>query len=501
MPFELRDYQSEALNLTYQRIQEGHTPIVCAPTGSGKTILAAEMARQAVENGRRAMFISFRKEILRQTYDVFCEHIGPSRVGMLAAGEKPWFFYPDVTIASADTLKARWNRADTWRVPADLVLVDECHLSLSRKMLETVMPWYRERSTVVGFTATPARKSGKGMGSFFSRIIQVRTVQQLIDDGYLAPCEYWAGSHADLRNVKTRYGEYDEKTLAKEANNKQLVGDIIDNWARICPDRHTIVFAVDIAHAVALTERFQAAGVQAECVHSKMDTQTRSLLTEQFKSRKFQVLVNCQIATYGYDVPSVNCIVLARPTKSIVLHLQMLGRGMRPKPNGDWCTVLDHADNVRRLGCAEDLIRWRLDDGKEAAHNQTKADRDVRGDSLTTCGECGHQFTSSRTCPQCGWEKPARSKDVEVVDADLVKIRKAKGTEATKLEKRQWYAEALGWCEMNGKKPGFAYHSYKKKFGVGPVGKPAPEPPGIRVANFMKSRQVAFWQSRKVANG
>jgi superfamily II DNA or RNA helicase len=203
MIFDERQYQTDAIATTNQRVAEGHRPIVCAATGSGKTVIAARMAKQAFDENRRVLWMTGREEILRQTFKTFNEFLGVGKVGILMRDEGPWWMYPPVTVASWDTLKARWHKSDLWKIPADVVLVDEAHLSLSEIMSQTIMPHYRDKGAkVIGFTATPARRSGRGLGSYFTRIIQVRSVQQLIDDGFLAPCEYWAGAHVDLEKVK-----------------------------------------------------------------------------------------------------------------------------------------------------------------------------------------------------------------------------------------------------------------------------------------------------------
>lgn len=507
MNFDLRPYQSEAIALANQRVSEGHRPIICAPTGSGKTVIAGHMAREALEQQKRVLWMTGREEILRQTYLTFTEIVGTEKVGVLMRDEKPWWFYPPVTVASWDTLKARWNKADFWRIPADLVLVDEAHLSLSKVMSETVMPHYQAK-TVIGLTATPARRSGLGLGAYYTRIVQVRSVQQLIDEEFLAPCEYWAGAHVDVSKIKVdaKTHDYKERELATASMEGKLIGDVVDNWLRIAKDRHTIVFGVDIAHAQALAERFQAAGVVADVIHSKMLHDTRAAISQQFREQKVQVLVNVGIATYGYDVPSINCVVLARPTKSIVLHHQMIGRGIRPKPDGGYCMVLDHADNVRRLGCIEDEIRWRLAEGKEAATNTTREGDPSRNKKPESppieCAECHHIFSRSRVCPKCGWEKPQASRDIETVEADLVKVRKSqKEIELEGIDRRQWYFDAVAWCETHGKKPGFAYYAFKEKFGEEPrrwrEGGGSSGANNPRVAAYMQSRLIKFAKSKR----
>lgn len=475
--FELRDYQSEAIEKAYERIGQGHRPIVCAPTGSGKTVIAAAMARDAIEQGKRVLWMTGREEIIRQAYRTFSELCGIQKVGVLCAGlakEVPWWFYPPVTLASWDTLKARWDKSPMWRIPADRVLIDEAHLSLSPKMAASILPFYAERE-VIGFTATPARRSGRGLGTFYTRIIQVRRVRDIIADGYLAAPEYWAGKHADTSMIghDPKTGDFKENELAAAHRDGVLIGDVIDNWLRIARDRRTIVFAVDIAHAQALTERFQAVDVTAACIHSKMTAQLRQAISEQFRRGDVQVLVNVGIATYGYDVPEIRCVVVARPTKSIVLWHQMVGRGLRPKPDGDYCIIIDHGDNVRRLGCVEDEIRWRLDEGKEAAVNTTRLGDESRGKKPeappTECEQCHHVFSRSRVCPKCGWEKPASSRDIETIEADLVRVRSAQSTcNPEPIERRTWYLMVRGWAEMNGKNPGMAYHRYREKFREAP---------------------------------
>ena len=509
MKFELYPFQADALAKVNERLAEGHRPIVCAPTGSGKTVIAAKLAQEAMERGLRVLWMTGREEIIRQAYATFSDVCGVENVGVLCAGlgdEAPWWFYPKVSLASWDTLKARWFKDDAWKIPADVVMYDEAHLSLSKRMSETIIPHYEERK-VIGFTATPARKSGKGLGAHYTRIIQVRRVQDIIDDDYLAAPEYWAGSHADTSKVSTDYktGDYKQNELGALHRDGVLIGDVIDNWLRLAKDRHTIVFGVDIAHAQALAERFQAVGIQASAIHSQMTHHTRIAISEQFRRMQLQVLVNVGIATYGYDVPEIRAVVVARPTKSIVLWHQMVGRGLRPKPDGDHCMVLDHGDNVRRLGCIEDEIRWRLDEGKEAATNTTREGdptRDKKPDAPPIeCAECHHIFARSRVCPKCGWEKPAAARGIETVEADLVKVRKSrKEVELASIDRRAWFQMARGWCAQHNKKPGMAFYRYRDKFSENPNGAwwglPSIDP-DMRVDAYMRASLIRYAKRKK----
>ena len=398
MTFEDRQYQLDAVD--YAMASEGR-PILCAPTGSGKTYIAAMMAKRTLDEGGTFGIMTPREEILAQVAETMAEVCGPTNVGVIKAGWEP-NPYAHVQVMSWPTLVARVGRHGTdYLQPFSRLAIDECHLATSPRMQERILPYYEERARVVGLTATPSRKSGRGLGTYFTEIKHVTSVRQLIQNGNLCPLEYWAGKFADVEGVRTTAGDFNQKQLRERT--APLVGDVIDNWCRLAQDRHTLVFAVDVPHCEALAERFQRAGVSAAPLHSHMAPEKRHEVVEAFKARRIQVLVNVTIASYGFDAPTVDCVVMARPTKSIVLHLQMLGRGMRVSPGKEVCMVLDHADNVRRLGQAESRYRWRLSKGRKAVANwERHEDNDDKSpdENLHECEECHHLFARSRTCPK-----------------------------------------------------------------------------------------------------
>ncbi|KKK98776.1 hypothetical protein LCGC14_2639360, partial [marine sediment metagenome] len=317
--FEDRQYQTDAIDYIINE-PDDRRPILCAPTGSGKTVVVAKIAKHYLDQGKTFGFLTPREEILWQNHGVTQEICGQSNVSVFKSGE-PWRSWLPIHIISWPTLRARAGKEHLLWPDVDVLAIDEAHLSLSHMMVEKVLPHYLQTKTkIFGVTATPARKSGKGLGDFFTHIKNVTSVRQLIKDGYLAPCEYWGGKMADLTAVQVVRGDYNEKQLA--AASAPLVGDVIDNWGRLASERHTIVFAVNVAHCEALTERFRTAGVSVASLHIHKTPERRRQINEEFKRGDIQVLVNVTIASYGYDAPSVDCIVLARPTKSVVLWLQ-----------------------------------------------------------------------------------------------------------------------------------------------------------------------------------
>lgn len=499
-----RVYQENAVDFYFECPERGRTPIACAPTGSGKTIIQALIAKEEVSRGRSVSILTPRFEIFEQTQNAMESVIGEHSVGLLRAGDH-WNRSKPVHVVSWPTLTRRMQKSMTWMPDVDSVLVDECHLSMAPKIRE-VLYHYLPRAKIHAFTATPSRQTGKGLGAFYSDIKHVTSVRQLIAEGYLVPMEYWGGDLPDLQGVKISSRSKDYETTPLSERCVQLVGDVVDNWLRLASDRHTLVFAVDIAHAEALCDRFLECGVRAGVVHNRQSPNKRNETIAKFRSGQYQVMVNVMIASYGFDVPSINCIVAARPTKSLVLWLQMLGRGMRPMDGKAECMVLDHADNTRQLGQADDLFRWRLDGGKTAAKNWSRMEESGEKEESQTneCENCHYLFSRSRVCPMCGWEKPFAKRDVDIKEADLVRIS---GQIANTMPEG-WPEHEMVWRMLK-------YHQIKKEYSFGWTLKKfeklagikppkrwnqmAGVPPAPRVANWIKKEAQNFARRKSYA--
>ena len=454
-----------------------------------------------LEAGKRTAILTPRAEIFDQTHDALQDICGPSNVARLRSGQA-WEPYRPIHVVSWPTLVSKIKKSDSWLPNVETVLVDEVHLALAPRITE-ILETYAPKARIVGFTATPARQTGKGLGTFFTHIHQVTTVRELIDKGRLAPSEYWGGKLPDLDGIRIRAGDYANKELSTAC--AVLVGDVVDNWLRLARDRHTIVFAVDIAHAELLTDKFIQCGVVAACVHNKLDDTKRRDIVDRFKAREIQVLVNVTIASYGFDAPSVDCVVAARPTKSIVLWLQMLGRGKRfDKQNpGKVCMVLDHADNTRSMGEAEDNYEWELNDGQKAVTNKTRESSAAK-EHTHECEQCHHLFSGQRVCPRCGHEIPFSKKDVATIEADLVRIgRQMVPPLGDGWPPHQTFFAMLKWISaQRGYKPGWTEAQYRKKAGHAAPGHwqdMAAIPPLPRVTNWVTSRNIARAYAKKKA--
>lgn len=506
MIFEDRQYQIDTVNHSMNHGREMR-PIYCAPTGSGKTIIQAKVCKREMERGDATAILTPRNEIFVQTHGVASEICGARNITILRAKrvDEHWDPTAPIHVCSWHTIISRAKRSDFWFPKVKRVLVDEAHLSMAPKILE-ILEHYAPKAIVDGYTATPARMTGKGLGRFYTEIKHVTSVRQLIKDGYLCPVEYWGGNTPDLAGLKISRGDYEIKKLSDRM--VVLVGDAVDNFLRLASERHTIVFAVDIAHAEMLAHRFNYVGIKAAALHTKLDDADRDEVNVQFKSQQIQVLVNVGIASYGYDAPSVSCIQICRPTKSIVLHLQMIGRGMRPgidadgeritdpdDPDFKTCMVLDHAGNVPALGMADDLFRWRLDEGKKAMSrvNEKGEPQEI---ASHTCNDCGHIFQQSRVCPMCGWKVPFAKRDVAVKDADLVLIGKSMTKKLpTGFPTHQIFYQMLMHNAHRLNKPKMAKAQYKEKCESWPPwhwDNLAHIPPDKRVKGWIHSRRIAF---------
>ncbi len=342
----LRPYQVEKISEARALMAQGKRSIcLVSPTGSGKTVMSAQIIRGALDKGKRVLFLAHRRELIDQCADKLRE-IGIWEYGIILAGH-PQALNPDaqIQIASIQSIARRELP------PADLIVIDECHHALSSQYL-TLLKNYPD-AYVLGMTATPQRLDGKGLSDLFHELIDVATVPKLIAQGFLVAPECFGPSLetlAQLReaiaSVGTTAGDYDDGELGEAMDNATLIGDIFEHWQKLATARKTIIFAASVAHSQHIVSHFNRHGVVAAHVDGAMSQRERASVIHAWREGKVQVVSNCQILTEGFDFPELSCCILARPTKSVALYLQMVGRIMRPAPGKESAIVLDHAGNI-----------------------------------------------------------------------------------------------------------------------------------------------------------
>lgn len=436
-------------------------------TGGGKTVVAALVALGALQKGKRILFIGPRREIIAQAFWKLIEAgIPETSCGVIMAdgiiphvttrqsysAKRPM---APVQVASIQTLA---NRA---RPPADVVFVDEAHHATSETWAKVIEHYTATGAVIVGLTATPCRADGAGLGKLFDRLHVIASFADLAAQGYLVVPRVFTTPHApDLSKVKlTRTGEYDQEQLARAMRDRALVGDVVEHWKRHAEGRTTVVFAANVEHSRDLCAAFRDAGIAADHVDADTPSEERDAALTRLSRGETTVLCNMGICTEGWDLPRCKCVVVARPTKSLSLFLQMVGRGLRPW-QGVSAILLDHAGVVHEHGFPSDEREWSLD-----GRVKRKGAPAVR-----TCPKCYAALPGGvSTCSECGFVFPIEERDVpEQVDGELVEAT-AK-PKPTMDERVVWYSEALASAASHGRKLGFARHRYRENFGNWPRG-------------------------------
>lgn len=477
----LRPHQHTALALLKRSFLAGNRRTVCQlPTGAGKTRLAAEIVAGALAKGNRVAFTVPAISLIDQTVESFALE-GIEDVGVMQANHERTHYGMPVQVCSVQTLAARGCP------DADVVVVDECHLRF-----KVISEWIKREpgKTFIGLSATPW---ARGMAEDWQDLVCPVRMQDLIDQGFLSPFRVYAPSHPDLSGVKTVAGDYHEGQLAEVMGDNVLVADIVQTWLKLADWQPTLVFAVDRAHAAKLQAEFAAAGVPMGYCDAHVDRIERKVLFDRMARGEIAGICNVGTLTTGVDA-DVRCIVLARPTKSEMLHVQIIGRALRTAPGKTDALILDHADNHARLGFVTDIHHPSLLGGKERAQT-----RKEQGEPLPKeCPSChGLKAPKIAECPHCGFV-PERRSDIETEDGELQELtRGGVKAKATMAEKQAFWSMANHVDRERGKGGRLAKALYKGKYGVWPKGlDPRPVQPTPEFLSYERSRRIAFAKSR-----
>ena len=476
---ELWPEQAEVIEEVRQAIRNGYRSIlIVAPTGSGKTVIGASIIHSAEQKQKQSIFLAHRRELIYQTADKL-NRFGVEH-GIIMAGERVdnW---KGVQIASIDTLRARYmNDKRKYQLPlpsVSVVMVDEAHRSLSPTYTK-LLDYYKAAGAIsIGLTATPIRGDGKGLARHYDFMVLAPSMEELIDNGRLVPPRYFAPTIPDLTGVKIARGDYVEGELEKVMDHREAVGDIITNWVRIAPERKTIVFASGVRHSIHIAEQFTKAGYRAAHIDGTTPLKERDETLAALARGDIQIISNCMVLTEGFDCPSLDCCILARPTRNLGLYIQMGGRVLRTFPGKEDSIIIDHSGNLYEHGYLEDDHGWKLTDG-EACTDRLDRQEDFDEKHAITCKECGHVYEGQLPCPACGHIPERSGKYVETRHADLIEIRREKREKAkeqadkllpmTHEEKQLWYSMFCAYAAGKGHKMGSVAYKYKEKFGVWP---------------------------------
>jgi superfamily II DNA or RNA helicase len=443
----------------------------------------------------RVLVLVHRRELIKQTsrklYALHIDH------GIIAAGFTAHAGEP-VQLASIQTLHARAVRGSLIELPpADVVIVDEAHHIRARTYMRILEAY--PKAVILGLTATPCRGDGRGLGNAFDALVECPPVADLIRDGFLVPTRVYAPSEPDLKGIRVQAGDYVESQLAERVNTDQLVGDIVEHWLRLAERRRTVVFATGVQHSLHIRDEFRRASVLAEHIDGTTPLDERDRILEQLSKGCIEVISNAMVLTEGWDQPSVSCLVMARPTKSIGLYRQMVGRVLRPAPGKADALILDHAGATFMHGFAEDPIAWVLSEDERATNEAHASRRTSTASTLTTCPECHAVRFAGKPCGACGWRPQEKAKPVAVADGELARVERDRSVRHNTYaveEKTRFHRQLLWIAREKDYKPGWAAMKYKEKFGHWPAVKPwehvEAEPPDAAVRSWVRSRQIAY---------
>ena len=442
---QLRDYQRTAVDAA--KVVLGNNPILVAPCGAGKTIMATKLVK---ELGLPTLWLAHRKELIDQAANELAAH--GLTTGIIMAGY-PHFPLAQVQVASIQTLVRRSMPT------AELIVVDECH-HVTADTYQTILQNY-PGTPRLGLTATPFRLDGCGLGDLFGEIIVAAWTDELCDSGVLHKPKVWASKSPDLRGLKIVAGDYNLKGLAQRTNTDVLNADIVKSWQKHAQGRRTVVFAVDIEHSRAIATAFQNAGIAAEHLDGRTSRDERDAVLARLRSGKTQIVSNCMILTEGWDLPALECAIIARPTASLNLHLQMLGRIVRACPGKDGAIVLDHAGNHHVHGLITRRLNYTLGNEK-VGHSEPLG--------LRRCRKCGLFFEMTTfACPECSWTPSAddisqRERPQIHGDGELSKF-----DDSSFEYRREVWNLIEAERQAMGYKNGWSYYRFEERFGVKPA--------------------------------
>lgn len=433
----LRPYQSKIIDETRIALRSHPAVMIQLATGGGKTCIAATMLGTARERGKRAWFLAHRDFLLEQTSRTF-DAVGIPHA-FIAAGRMQ-DASEAIQIVSVQTLGRRLRRYQ----PPDLIVWDEAH-HVAARTYRQIREW-SNGARHIGLSATPARLDGKGLDKYFGAIVLGPSVSELIREGYLSAYRAFApSSHIHLEGLHTVAGDYDRGELASVMDTGQIIGDMVRHYKSHAGGKRALYFAVSINHSQHIAATFQAAGVPAIHLDGNSTTAERIQAAQAFARGDIRVISNVDLFGEGYDLASqaglpsasevtIEAVGLARPTQSLALHLQQVGRALRPKPEP--AIILDHAGNLLRHGLPDQPRTWTL------AGIERGKKKDATTAPIRQCMKCFAVCSAScRACPECGTLFEIIGREVEEVAGELREIDRLAEEAARKDEQRRERSE------------------------------------------------------------
>lgn len=397
---KLYDYQEDLINRTREAFSTGYkSPCIVSPCGSGKSIMIAEISRKTTANKKRVLFLVHRKELIDQIKNTF-KFVGVDT--------------NYVQFAMVQTIVRNLDKTLT----PDLIITDESHHGLAASY-QKIYDYFGDVKRL-GFTATPVRLNGDGLGGINDILIEGVSVEWLIENERLAPYDYYAPKLMQQENLKIGHlKEFTKQSIDKEMEtHKAIYGDVIKHYLKLAEGEQAIAYCHSLDSSLKTAQAFNDAGITAKHIDAKTNKKERDDIIQAFRDKEIKVLCNVDLIGEGFDVPDCSTVIMLRPTKSLSLYIQQSMRGMRYKPNKR-SIIIDHVANVNTFGLPDMSRQWTLSTKKKEKYDIETP--------VKTCVQCFGTYAGiDRKCPYCGHEQPIEVKETvyEEVDQDLEKVDK-----------------------------------------------------------------------------
>ncbi|EEP6704931.1 DEAD/DEAH box helicase [Listeria monocytogenes] len=408
--------------------------------GSGKSVILAEIIRRTTENKNHVLFLVHRKELIDQIQNTL---------------EVSWVDMKHVTLGMVQTIVRRLDHTPQ----PELIVIDESHHILANSYKKIIEYFHEAR--VIGFTATPVRINGGGLGDINDMLIEKVNVKWLIENQFLAPYKYFAPEivQTETLDIK-RTGEFDMTGLDDQFNKRMIWGDVIKHYQKLADGQQAILYASSLYQSQKMAASFEQVGITAAHIDGKTPKAERDHIIQQFRNGEIKVLCNLDLIGEGFDVPDCSTVIMLRPTQSLSLYIQQSMRGMRYRPEKT-SIIIDHVGNVSRFGLPDMERTWTLEPKKGS--NSKKAEAPVK-----ICPDCFMTVLSSnKQCEHCGHEFKVEVKPIQVDEAAelqeiteaVFKVNYSSPNECKNMKELYEYAKEhnykKGWAFHQGKARGF----------------------------------------------
>lgn len=448
----LRAYQIDLVATIRELLSEHRRVLAVLPTGGGKTQAFCSIAQLSTYRNNNVLILAHRSELLEQISNRLRQMEVPH--GVLAP-QHP-IVHAQVQVASIQAAARRLSKMP-WS--PNLILVDEAHHCAARSWQQILSGYPNAR--IIGWTATPQRLDGKGLGESFDAMAEGPSVARLISMGYLSKYKLYAPpTGADLAGLPKRAGDYRIEDATQRMCEPRVLYAAVQNYLKFADGRRAVTFCTSVKHAQLVLEAFQAAGVASDLIEGTLAPAERASRLESFRKGNTRVLVSVDLISEGFDVPACDCVILLRPTASLALYLQQVGRALRPSARE--AIILDCAGNSVVHGLPCETREWSLQG------IAPKSRSELRNVPIRVCPSCFGVHRPAPVCPFCGFthvagREPPKEVQKELVEVDPVVMAQEKAAKRREVGSARTLEQLLEVAKSRGYRPGWAHAVMKSR--------------------------------------